>query len=89
VQWGEALPVNVMEELQADKMALDMGIVDKMTVAQKYTDRWGVDWTELEPILEAENERKEREADAIRNSQAGMGAGGGQRPPDGEGEERR
>ena len=44
VQWGDAIPVNVMEEITMDKMALELGIVDKETVARRYESRYGVDW---------------------------------------------
>jgi hypothetical protein len=44
VQWGNAMPVNIMEEMNADQIALGMGIVDKETIAKRYQSRYGVDW---------------------------------------------
>lgn len=53
LRWGEMIPVNVIEEMQADQLALDMGIVDKQTVSEKYLKRYGVDWeTVQERLLE-------------------------------------
>jgi hypothetical protein len=48
VQWGEVLPINVNEEMQADKLALDMGIIDQETIATKWFIRYGVDWETIE-----------------------------------------
>lgn len=59
VQWGDAIPVNVAEELEIDQVALDMGIVDKQTVAEKYVKRYGVDW---ETIQERLNEQRGNES---------------------------
>jgi hypothetical protein len=63
VVWGNAMPLNFAEEIQADQIALEMGIVDKQTVSQRaiYVDRYGADWEtiqanrkmeEPEPIVE-------------------------------------
>jgi hypothetical protein len=51
VVWGDALPVNDMEEMQIDKLALELGIVDKQTVSEKYQKRYGVEWDEIQARL--------------------------------------
>lgn len=48
LRWGEMIPVNIIEEMQADKLALEMGIIDKQTVAEKYLKRYGVDWKTIQ-----------------------------------------
>jgi len=50
IKWGDALVTNIQEEIQADKMALEMGIVDKQAVAERsiYQDRYGIEWEELQ-----------------------------------------
>ena len=48
VQWGDAIPVNVMEEITMDKTALELGIVDKETVARRYQTRYGVEWEQIQ-----------------------------------------
>lgn len=48
VRWGEAMPINEMEELNADSLALSMGIVDKQTLAEKWSKRYGKTWDEIQ-----------------------------------------
>ena len=48
VQWGEVLPINPIEEMQADKLALDMGIIDVESLAAKWFVRYGVAWETIE-----------------------------------------
>jgi hypothetical protein len=48
IQWGEVLPINATEELAADKVALDMGIIDKESLAAKWFVRYGVDWETIQ-----------------------------------------
>jgi hypothetical protein len=48
IQWGEVLPINATEELAADKVALDMGIIDKESLATKWFVRYGVEWETIE-----------------------------------------
>ena len=52
IMWGEAMPVNIMEEMTADKMALELGIVDKETVARRYEKRYGVDWETIQKRIQ-------------------------------------
>ena len=54
LQWGNPLPINIVEEMNADKMALEMGIIDKETVARKYEFRYGKDWDDIQAALEDE-----------------------------------
>ena len=58
VSWGDAMPINVAEEIAADKIALEMGIVDKETVAQRYEIRYGVDWETIKERLDADAAEK-------------------------------
>jgi hypothetical protein len=51
--------VNIAEELEIDKVALEMGIVDKQTVAEKYQKRYAADW---ETIQERLNEQRGNES---------------------------
>lgn len=44
LQWGDALIVNVIEEMTADEKAINLGIVDIETVAKRYQSRYGVDY---------------------------------------------
>ena len=43
ITWGEALITNVLEDMQADQLALGMGIIDKETIIKRYQTRYGVD----------------------------------------------
>ena len=43
ITWGEALITNVLEDMQADQLALGMGIIDKQTIIARYQARYGVD----------------------------------------------
>ena len=55
VAWGDPLPVNVVEEMTADKMALELGIVDKGTVAERYKARYGKTWDEIQAAIAEES----------------------------------
>lgn len=48
IRWGDALPMNIIEELEIDEKALSMGIVDEQTVSEKYVKRYGVDWETIQ-----------------------------------------
>lgn len=48
VVFGDSIPVNEKEELDIDQQALDMGIVDKQTVAERWKKRYGQDWETLQ-----------------------------------------
>ncbi len=50
ITWGDPMPINILDELQADNVALDLGIVDKKTVAERkvYNARYGVDWETIQ-----------------------------------------
>ena len=43
IAWGDALITNVLEDMQADQLALGMGIIDKETIIARYQMRYGVD----------------------------------------------
>jgi hypothetical protein len=51
VQWGEAMIINVMEEMQTDQLALDMGLVDKGTVYARYQSRYGKSWEDIQQAI--------------------------------------
>lgn len=44
IQWGNPLPVNIIEEMTADEKAISMKIIDIETVAKRYLSRYGVDY---------------------------------------------
>lgn len=54
LQWGNALIMNVKEEIEVDQMALEMKIVDKETIVQRYKERYGLDYETLLKRLEDE-----------------------------------
>jgi hypothetical protein len=54
IQWGSALPINIAEEMAADKLALELGIIDKQSVAERYFSRYGREWDDIEAALEEE-----------------------------------
>lgn len=58
VIWGDALPVNDREEMEIDKLALDLGVIDKQTIAEKYQKRYGVEWDEIQTRLTAQQGRE-------------------------------
>jgi hypothetical protein len=79
LQWGNALPINIEEELRADKMALEMGIIDKETVAKRYQSRYGKEWEDIKAALEDEQaQANAQNADVgamiLRNFNRGGGA---------------
>jgi hypothetical protein len=55
LSWGLMLPINVMEDLEADKLALDLGIVDKQTVSERYVKRYGQDWETIQERIGEQN----------------------------------
>lgn len=83
VQWGAALPVNIEEELRADKLALELGIIDKESVAIRYVSRYGKSWEDIKKAVEAEK-KVENENNAnigatiLRNFSQGKGINGNQ-----------
>lgn len=55
IQWGNSLPTNIKEDLEADQLALGMGIIDKATVAARYQSRYGKSWEEIQAALQNES----------------------------------
>ncbi len=47
ITWGDALIVNAKEEMETDKLALDMGAIDKETIIKRWQSRYGVDWEDV------------------------------------------
>ena len=79
VVWGNAMPVDITEEISTDKTALEIGIVDKETVAKRYQARYGVDWETIQSNLENEKSAANQgNADIgsliLRNFNQGQGA---------------
>jgi hypothetical protein len=63
IQWGNPLPVNIMEEMTADEKALSMGVIDKEAVANRYTERYGKSYEDIKAAIEKEQAKaKENEA---------------------------
>jgi hypothetical protein len=56
IQWGDPLPVNIIEEMTADEKALAMGIIDIETVAARYENRYGVDYETVKANIAAQKE---------------------------------
>jgi hypothetical protein len=54
IVWKNPLPENIMEDVQVDKAALDMGIIDHETVSQLYKSRYGKSWEDIKAALDAE-----------------------------------
>lgn len=64
ITWGSPIVENVMEELQADGIALDKGIIDLETVTKRYQNRYGVDYETVQANL-ANQKQKKAETDNI------------------------
>lgn len=54
VAWGEALIVNLLEEMEIDEKALTMKIIDRETIIKRYESRYGVDYEEVLAKLKQE-----------------------------------
>jgi hypothetical protein len=57
------MPINVIEDMQADAMAQDKGWVDAKTLGEKYVKRYGVDWDTIQANMaemkKADNENND------------------------------
>lgn len=79
IQWGDPLPVNITEDMTADKMALELGIIDKETVSNRYFARYGKTWEDIQKAVE-EQQQKDNQGNAdigsmiLRNFSQGQGA---------------
>jgi hypothetical protein len=65
IAWGEALPSNILEEMQTDQMALDMGVVDKETVFKRYEQRYGVEWETVQANIQKQQPTEREMKDEI------------------------
>jgi hypothetical protein len=79
IQWGEAMISNVLEDMQADQLALGMGVIDKETITRKYEDRYGVDYEQIQANMAEESNRANAQnadigAQILRNFSQGQGA---------------
>lgn len=54
IAWGDALITNPLEEMQVDQLALDMRIVDRETVSERYKARYGKSWDDIQKALAQE-----------------------------------
>lgn len=52
VVFGSVIPINELEEINLDQQAIDMGIVDKQTVAEKWAKRYGQDWETIQERIQ-------------------------------------
>lgn len=59
IRWGDELPINEAEELEIDRGALELGIIDKQTIAEKWSKRYGMDWDEIQSRM-AQEKAQER-----------------------------
>jgi hypothetical protein len=64
--WGNPLPVNIKEELEADQIALNLGIIDLETLTKKYKYRYGQDYETIQA-----NIAKQAQADNANNANIG------------------
>lgn len=67
IQWGDAIISNPKEEMEIDRMALEMQIVDLETLVQRYQNRYGLDWETLQ-------ERLQEQATTANQNNADIGA---------------
>lgn len=49
--WGDELPINEREEIELDQIALDLGIIDKASIAERWAKRYGKDWDAIQAAL--------------------------------------
>ena len=54
IRWGDELPINESEEMEIDRAALDLGIIDKQTVAERWAKRYGMEWDEIQERMTEE-----------------------------------
>jgi len=54
LQWGNPLPVNILEEMQADQIAQNNGWIDKEAIAKRYQSRYGKEWEDIQAALQDE-----------------------------------
>lgn len=54
ITWGEAMIINVLEELEVDEKAMSMKIIDKETVTRRYQSRYGVSYLDIKKRLDKE-----------------------------------
>lgn len=66
VEFGDPMPVDVVEEMTVDGMALDKGIVDLETVTKRYQKRYGVDYETIQA-----NIAKQKAGDNANNDNIG------------------
>lgn len=79
ITWGEALISNVVEDLTADQMAMDMGVIDRETVIKRYQSRYGVSWEDVikniaKEKTEANAQNSNIGAEILRRFNQGQGA---------------
>jgi GTP cyclohydrolase II len=48
------MPVNILEEMQADQIALELGLIDKESLIKRYQQRYGVDYETVKANIEQE-----------------------------------
>lgn len=86
VIWGDALPTNIIEDMDADQTALGMGIVSKEAVFKRYAERYGVtDWKDMQSQIEDEQTKANANSDNIgaallRNFNRGGNTAAAQKP---------
>lgn len=56
ITWGDALITNVLEDMQADQLAMDMGIIDLETITKRYQSRYGVDFETVQANIAKQKE---------------------------------
>lgn len=84
VIWGEALIINVMEEMETDQLALNMKVVDLETVTRRYESRYGVAYDDIQKKLAEQTKAANANnsnigAEILRRFNQGQGADNAQR----------
>jgi hypothetical protein len=73
VIFGDSMPVNITEEIEFDQMALELGIVDKQTVSERWAKRYGQDWETIqERLLQQQGQERTLGGLLLRNFNQGQ-----------------
>lgn len=76
IKWGDAIEVNISEEVGVDKQLKDMGLVDAATIYQRYAERYGKSWEDIKVLIDAEQAVKDARQKEIFGRQDSVNNGG-------------
>jgi hypothetical protein len=85
VIWGDPLPSNILEDLQADQLADGLGIAAKSAIYKRYQERYGMTWEEMQKLLDEQSTKANANsanigAQLLKNFNRGVGVTQGQTP---------